>query len=960
MRAFDGKTSFRAFLNAALAFALAFSLCGVEPVSSYADELDVYPASAGSAPAGEGDGGDGESPQADGLVSDEGAASADEDAVREEIGQPGIGFVYLDASTISSDEMQNVVVVLDGDSFVVDSAELTFCLSGSESVLVAPAVRCLDDSMLFELSGLAPGSYAVVGLVVRSGDEEFSFDLGSLLGHDGTFEVVQASEEEFAETSVYSLTEDGELEEAGGIGSAIAVASEVGSALSSVSTSARTLSGYSGGEFVVAVDPGHGGSDPGAVANGLVEKELTWKIAGYCKEMLNGYAGVSGVLTRDEDECPDLDERVDRAVSAGARVFVSIHINSGGGTGAEVYYPNGSSYKKAETHDEGKALASLIQEKLAALGLADRGIKIRDSENGGTYEDGSVSDYYGVIRHAREAGIPGIIVEHAFIDNPNDSEKLKSEDFLRQLGYADAQGVLESYGFLADGEWIKGQDGRWWYSVDGTYPQSRWMRIRGVWYYFDREGWAVTGWQPVNGSWYYFDPETCAMKTGWLLLDGEWYYLASDGSMETGWLKEGSSWYHLASDGSMDTGWYSDGSHWYYLDPEDGGRMETGWLLLGDTWYWLESSGAMKIGWFEDGDSTYYFASDGAMKTGWFVVDGKRYFADPSGRVDLDLTSTVGWKFVGGSWYYYGDRGEPETGWYSDGSHWYYLDPEDGGRMAEGWLSLDGEWYWLEPGHGGMASGEWVWDGWDWYHVASSGEMQTGWYSDGAHWYYLDPESGGRALDSGWHWLGDVDYKFSSSCHMVGAWVDVPCLMQYPELPTGCESVALTDLLLYYGYSPSKTTIASSYLPRSSTNFVTAFCGNPFSFGGNLNACCAPAIVIAGNAYLEDRGNHRVVEVTGSSRGDVLSYLQNGTPVQVWSTMYCAPSPGSWTSPQWYNGRKYQLFSGTHSVVVEGYDLEEGIVYVSDPISGSVTRSAFSFFSIYSHLGSQAVIMEER
>ncbi|MFR7670840.1 MAG: C39 family peptidase [Collinsella sp.] len=52
---------------------------------------------------------------------------------------------------------------------------------------------------------------------------------------------------------------------------------------------------------------------------------------------------------------------------------------------------------------------------------------------------------------------------------------------------------------------------------------------------------------------------------------------------------------------------------------------------------------------------------------------------------------------------------------------------------------------------------------------------------------------------------------------MVGAWVDVPCYSQYPELPTGCESVALTNLLNYYGFGLGKTIIADYYLPKEAT-----------------------------------------------------------------------------------------------------------------------------------------------
>ena len=108
------------------------------------------------------------------------------------------------------------------------------------------------------------------------------------------------------------------------------------------------------------------------------------------------------------------------------------------GNGAEVWYPNDSSYRH-ELHEEGAQLSSKILEKLTALGLTDRGIKVRDSERVDGegpfyYPDGSIQDYYTVIEASREAGIVGIIVEHAFLSNKSDSDKLKSEAFLKELG----------------------------------------------------------------------------------------------------------------------------------------------------------------------------------------------------------------------------------------------------------------------------------------------------------------------------------------------------------------------------------------------------------------------------------------------------------------------------------------------------------------------------------------------
>ena len=107
--------------------------------------------------------------------------------------------------------------------------------------------------------------------------------------------------------------------------------------------------------------------------------------------------------------------------------------------------------------------------------------------------------------------------------------------------------------------------------------------------------------------------------------------------------------------------------------------------------------------------------------------------------------------------------------------------------MATGWLNDGGNWYWLD---------------------SASGIMKTGWLSRGDTWYYLDAARGGVMLSNGWYWIGSTDYKFSSSGAMVGAWVDVPCYSQYPELPTGCESVALTNLLNYYGFGLGKKIIA--------------------------------------------------------------------------------------------------------------------------------------------------------
>ena len=204
--------------------------------------------------------------------------------------------------------------------------------------------------------------------------------------------------------------------------------------------------------LVVVLDPGHGGSDSGACGYGLREKDLTLKIAYYCKEKLEEYSHVEVYMTRTADTDNNLANRVAYAKTFNPDVFVSIHINAVGGHGAEVYYPNGNYIPGIGT--EGKELAEVIQQKLVALGLYNRGIKIRNTEDGSQYPDGSPSDYLGVIKRSKEAGFPAVLIEHAFIDNSGDVYNfLSREDKVKEMGYADATAIAEYYGLSKNGNY---------------------------------------------------------------------------------------------------------------------------------------------------------------------------------------------------------------------------------------------------------------------------------------------------------------------------------------------------------------------------------------------------------------------------------------------------------------------------------------------------------------------------
>ena len=503
---------------------------------------------------------------------------------------------------------------------------------------------------------------------------------------------------------------------------------------------------------------------------------------------------------------------------------------------------------------------------------------------------------------------------------------------LMATGIVECNGCM--YRFLDSGAMVTG----WSYDSEAS-----------LWYYSFSFGELAQGWVCDRGVWYWLDPETCAMRTGWFRDGGAWYWLDPQaGSMATGVLEVGGTPYCFLANGAMATGWaLADGS-WYYASGS--GALASGWLRDRGAWYWLDpETCAMRTGWLEEGAAEYWLDASGAMVSSRWILadDGQAFYAGSSGAILCKGVQSADGIIVTG------EDGLPFAGWIElDGNRFLFSDE---GLMLTGWQELDGTWYYLNDQ--GIMQTSWLyWDG-HWYLLGNSGAMQTGWnYVDG-NWYYFN--SWGYMACGGWQYVGSVDYKFSSSGAMVGAWVDVPCYMQYPELPTGCESVALTNLLNYYGFGLSKTTIAGHYLPLSwSNNFVTAFAGDPFTGTGGFNGCVAPAIVIAGNNYLSAAGSSlRAVDVSFSSIPALKSRLSCGQPIEVWNTEW-GGYPGGRYAASWYNGHSYGLWGGNHAVVLKGYDDEEGIVYVSDSISGDVTRDAKVFFSTWQMMDSQAVAIE--
>lgn len=206
----------------------------------------------------------------------------------------------------------------------------------------------------------------------------------------------------------------------------------------------------------IVLDPGH---DDVCSRNhpdlGLNEQDLNLKIAKACRDELKTYEGVEVFLTREDGSCPDngvgsddVTGRTAYAESVGADLFVSIHNNATGlgypseANGAEVYISVYSAY----TDESRKLGESILSELTSQVDLADRGVLTRIKPEKGYYDDGNVKDWYYLISTSVERGFPGIIIEHAFMDNPHDNELLKNDENLKAMGIADATGIAKYYG----------------------------------------------------------------------------------------------------------------------------------------------------------------------------------------------------------------------------------------------------------------------------------------------------------------------------------------------------------------------------------------------------------------------------------------------------------------------------------------------------------------------------------
>lgn len=170
----------------------------------------------------------------------------------------------------------------------------------------------------------------------------------------------------------------------------------------------------------VFLSAGHGGSDPGAVANNLYEKNINLNALLACQEELLRH-GVTVVCSRTTDVDDPVSQEVKEANASGADIAVSFHANAGGGDGFEAFYYTANA--------NAKKLAGLCEKHVKALGQNSRGLK-------------SGNHLYFV----KNTNMTSVLVESFFLDNVNDKAIGDTTAEQKTFGVAYAKAILEFLG----------------------------------------------------------------------------------------------------------------------------------------------------------------------------------------------------------------------------------------------------------------------------------------------------------------------------------------------------------------------------------------------------------------------------------------------------------------------------------------------------------------------------------
>jgi N-acetylmuramoyl-L-alanine amidase len=182
----------------------------------------------------------------------------------------------------------------------------------------------------------------------------------------------------------------------------------------------------------IFIDSGHGGKDPGAVGNGLYEKNVVLDLAKRVEAKLKQYKGVEILQSRTTDVFLELSERADKANNWGADCFISLHLNAASDASAkgfETYVYNGS------IGPETIAFQNVIHEEI----LRQIGANVRDR--------GKKRANFAVLR---ETNMIALLGENLFVTNSGEAALLKQTTFLEKVAQGYVTGLERFYGLIKE------------------------------------------------------------------------------------------------------------------------------------------------------------------------------------------------------------------------------------------------------------------------------------------------------------------------------------------------------------------------------------------------------------------------------------------------------------------------------------------------------------------------------
>lgn len=581
----------------------------------------------------------------------------------------------------------------------------------------------------------------------------------------------------------------------------------------------------------IALDPGHSdgleGRDPGATYFGLKEGDLAWATAMYAKKYLEKW-GVQVVVVRGEHEDPSIKTRVQRAVDANACAIISLHYNAGpaSATGSEVLVPHKVSYNY-DLYFSGQIFAGKVNYYLRnKAGIVTRGDGATErgyNDQYGTdyYENGDESDYYGIVRYARQKGILGVIIEHQFISNPAHAAEFKDlgdNSKVDYIGWADAWAIWEMYssdtwwsmssvsvaqkdndvtlkpvltGVVTDATFTYsyvGPDGTKVTVASNTTATSSTFTLpasgRYTLYITARssDGQEVTrqtnydakikesyGWRRAAEGWMYSDDNGTAYVSRWLKDDDGWHYFDARGIAVSGWFTtpNGKVWYFdaAATHNAAALGQRTISGKSYYFD-EVNGLVKNNWIHWpDDSWSWATEDGSLQAGWkrMPNGKWFYFDANNSYHATFGLMTDGnKKYYIDQNRGLIYG-----GWvNLANGDWIWLNDDGTLYSGWkYMSNGKWFYFDENAEYPLMKTGLVITASGSYYVDANSGMKANDWVEmpnNVWAW--AQSNGALVSGWFNtpNGKTWYF-DPNTKEHGALFGLQVINGSYYYFDQS-----------------------------------------------------------------------------------------------------------------------------------------------------------------------------------------------------